>query len=186
MAYPVGLPVRGVSFGSAVVLESGTALDMSVTIKASRSLVHRPTGSPLVTAQTAFLSSGDGYGVLELPICNSPDMALGSTGAPITLTTGQVTHTYTATIRYLTPEGTTVGTVTKGPFTLLAASPSVSDLDTLLVGSTPAEGVPGGNGTFGGVTFHPSMSGVTFMAGTVLPEESTIPVNTYFFLIPEA
>lgn len=140
MAYPVGLPTKMVSFGSAVVMESGTPLDMTVTIKASRNLVHRPTGTPLVTAQTVFVSSG-GSGTLELPVCDSPDMGLGN-GVAIVVGAGQVTHTYTATIRYL--NGTTaVGTVTVGPFALLTSMASPVDLDDVLTTSAvPGEAIP--------------------------------------------
>lgn len=142
MAYPVGLPVRNVSFGSAVVMESGTPVDMSVTIRASRTLIHRPSGTPLVAASTSFLSGAGGSGLITLPVCDSPDMGLGN-GTAITLGTNQLTHTYTATIRYLS--GTTVlSTITVGPFAIRSTDPEEVDLDDLLVvgGSTAGTGLP--------------------------------------------
>src|SRR5687767_12726872 len=117
MAYPVGLPTRDVSFGKAVVFESGTPLAMKVTVKASRSLVHRPTGTPLVATTTVFISDAEGSGSLELPVTDSPDMGLGD-GTPIVLGPNEVTHTYTATIDYTTALGVSVSKVTKGPFTI--------------------------------------------------------------------
>lgn len=142
MAYPVGLPIRNVSFGSAVVMESGNPLDMSVTIRASRTLVHRPSGTPLVAAQTVFLSGSDGSGMIPLPVCDSPNMGLGN-GTAITLGANQLTHTYTATVRYLSGE-TIVSTATIGPFAVRTSDPEEVDLDDLLVvgGSTAGTGLP--------------------------------------------
>lgn len=140
MAYPVGLSTKDVSFGSAAVIESGSPVGMQVTIKASRNLLYRPTGSPLLTRSTQFVSAEDGNGTISLPVCDSPNMGTGN-GASIVLGPGEVTHTYTATIRYFIG-GETLGSITRGPFVLLSSSPPVSDIDDLLIGDaapSPAE-----------------------------------------------
>lgn len=138
MSWPIGMPLRSVSFGQAVVFESGMPLAMRVTIKASRTLVHRPSGSPLVSVSTVFTSDLDGQRVLSLPVCDSPDMGTGN-GAAIALGPNQVTHTYTATVEYLDPDTMarvpSVAPRTIGPFAVLSGE-DVVDLDDLLSGST--------------------------------------------------
>ena len=135
MAYPEGLPTKTVSFGQAVVLESGMPLAMRVTIKASRTLIYRPTGSPLVSTTTLFTSTEDGSRTLQLPITDSPDMGTGN-GQSIVLGPNEVTHTYTAVIDYLTSDGSRpvagIPTVNVGPFSLPSSTPGVVDLDDLL------------------------------------------------------
>lgn len=144
MAYPQGLETRNVTFGKAVVLESGQQLDMRVTIKASRSLVHRPTGSPLITTSSLFISAYDGDGSIMLPVCDSQEMGTGN-GMSLVLGPGEVTHTYTATIEYLDPTDhrKTVSTTTRKDFVVLSSSPSPVDLDDLMTpDAVPASGTP--------------------------------------------
>lgn len=143
MAFPVGLQTKEVSFGQAVVLESGAPLAMRVSVKASRQLVHRPSGQPLVSVETLFSSAGAGDGVLELPVCDSPDIGFGD-GRAVDLSGGKVTHTYTAKIRYLDPDTMTVlpgldRTIQN--FVILSEMPGRVDLDDLLV-NTPVGGTP--------------------------------------------
>lgn len=145
MSYPANLPTKQVSFGSAVVLEGGAPLAMRVTISASRSLVHRPSGSPLIRVSTQFSSTGAGSGQVELPICDAPNMGIGD-GTTIVLDAEHpVTHLYSALITYYADDTFRTAilgsTRTVGPFALLASSPAVSDVDDLLVGvPTPALG----------------------------------------------
>ena len=145
MNYPSGLATKQVSFGQAVTLESGSPIPMRVTVKASRTLIHRPSGSPLVSAPTLFTSDVEGERILNLPTCDSDDMGLGN-GVPIVLLPGQVTHTYTATIEYLNPvtgapvTGTTPRTV--GPFVITSEMTDPIDLDDLDIGAPPENGLP--------------------------------------------
>ncbi len=145
MPYPAGLITRDVSFGQAVVLESGSPLIMRVTIEASRSLLHRPTGSPLVSTMTFFQSGDLGSRTLSLPVTDSEDMGLGN-GQPIALNPGEATHLYTATMEYL--DAATMKPLpgeqprVVGPFALPTGDGSVVDLDDLRVVEAPAEGIP--------------------------------------------
>lgn len=144
--YPAGLQTRNVTFGTAVVLESGQQLDMRVTIRASRTLVYRPTGTPLVSVTTAFISASEGAGSIMLPVCDSPDMGTGN-GMALVLAPGNVTHTYSASIEYLDPTDPArrkvIGTATRDNFTVLSTSPNPVDLDDLITpGAVPASGTP--------------------------------------------
>ncbi len=145
MAYPESLPVRSVSFGQAVALEGGSPIAMRVTIKASRTLVHRPSGTPLVSVQTVFRTADTGDRTVPLPVTDSDEMGLGN-GQPIVLETGEVTHLYTATIEYLDPETlknlSGVPSRVVGPFALPSSSAAVVDLDDLQTASVPTQGIP--------------------------------------------
>jgi len=148
MSYPVGLATKQVSFGQAVVMESGVALGMRVTITASRSLVYRPTGQPLVQQSTMFTADQPaGTRILTLPICDSTDMGTGN-GQAISITGDQVTHTYMARIEYLSPTGGTLpgasGSRLVGPFVLRTSDPATVDLDDMILAEPggPSEGIP--------------------------------------------
>ncbi len=141
MNYPAGLPVRAVSFGQAFSLEGGTLLAMKVTIQASRSLLHLPTGSPLIAAKAFFLSDVSGNQVISLPVTDSANMALASTAQPIALEPGQHTHYYTAKIEFLNADTQKplqgVAPREVGMFTLPTGNGSVIDLDNLYAPLTP-------------------------------------------------
>jgi len=146
MAWPAGLATKGVSLGDAVILEAGLPLTMRVTVRASRSLVHLPSGDPLLAVPTIFTQDAVVHDhVITLPVCDSPDMATLE-GAPIILGVDEVTHTYRLTVEYLDASGERASGSPLmrseiGPFRLLTADVSPVDLDGLFIGHT-AEGVP--------------------------------------------
>lgn len=145
MPYPDGLETRQVSFGRAVVIESGATLGMRVSVKASRTLVHRPSGQPLLNIETVFVTDeASGNGTLELPVCDSPDMGLGN-GTSIDVSDGKVTHTYSARIQYI---DLATGAPIKGvervvpQFAILSTDEGVLDLDDLIYPTgTPGSGI---------------------------------------------
>jgi hypothetical protein len=161
MAWPAGLATKGVSLGDAVILEAGLPLTMRVTVRASRSLVHLPSGDPLLAVPTIFTQDAVVHDhVITLPVCDSPDMATLE-GAPIILGVDEVTHTYRLTVEYLDASGERAsGSPLReiGPFRLLTADVSPVDLDGLFIGHT-VEGVPYLPG--GGVTVHSALTGRT-------------------------
>lgn len=143
--YPAGVNTRQVSFGPAVVLEDGTALDMQVTIKASRSLVWIATGAPLITNPVNVASADQLEKVYNLPVTDQDGYGDGA-GNAISVADGAHSHYYTATVLYLLPgvngkPGKPVGPSVKiGPFVLPTGDGSVVDIDNLI----PA---PTGSGT---------------------------------------
>lgn len=134
MTYPVGLPKRPLTFGPAFVMENGDPVEMTVSIKASRSLVWHATGSPLVTVQRTFSGAEGAEASLTLPATDQDGWSDGA-GSLIVLEPGEHTHTYTAKITY-TYDGGNVGTATVSPFTLPLGDGSPVDLDDLLVVSS--------------------------------------------------
>lgn len=137
MAYPAGVTTRNVSFGPAVILEDGTALDMQVTFKASRSLVWLATGSPLVTNPKDVASADQLEKVFALPVTDETGYGDGA-GNAIDVSAGNHSHYYTATVLYLLPgQGNVpakpVGKPVKiGPFVLPTGDGSTVDVDNLL------------------------------------------------------
>ncbi len=145
MPYPAGLPTRDVSFGQAFSIEGGALLAMRVTIEASRDLIHRPTGSPLIAVETAILSDVSGNRTITLPITDSGDMGTGD-GQPIALEPGEVTHFYTGKVEYLDADthrplkGVAARQI--GPFVVPGALASPIDLDDLQSMNAPTQGLP--------------------------------------------
>lgn len=141
--FPVGLPTREVSFGQAVILESGAPLAMRVQVKASRSLVHTPSGQPLVSVDTILKTRSAGEGVVKLPVCDAFGMS-SIDGTIIDISTGGITHSYDVEISYLDPY-----TLNELPaytrvlrnVVILSTMPARIDLDSLVRVDTTEEGV---------------------------------------------
>lgn len=135
MPFPVGVTVRPVSFGPAVILEDGTALDMKVTIRASRSLVWN--GAPMVAGGTTTLTSDQLEHTISLPVTDEDGYTDGG-GNAISVADGAQTHYYTATIVYQYPStgpsaGKQIGGAVNIPeFFLPTDDGSTVDLDDLL------------------------------------------------------
>lgn len=115
MSWPAGLPLGSVDLGSAVVTQNGAPLTMRVTIdvllapsSGAKTLVYRPTGTPLVGVTTIFHADDDeATHTIPLPLCDSPDVGYGN-GMDIVLDPEhEFTHVYRATIDYLSPDGKT-------------------------------------------------------------------------------
>lgn len=137
MTYPPSIPKRLVTFGPAFVLEDGSVVAMEVTVKASRSLVWRQTGSPLITVAKTFTGPAGTEASLELPATDQPGWGDGN-GGVIDVSGDQQTHLYTASIRYL-HQGSTLGSVQVGPFALPLDDGSPVDIDDMI----PVSGAPG-------------------------------------------
>lgn len=134
MAFPAGVVLRVVSFGSAIFAESGETIEMRVNIRASRSMVWLATGTPVVNLGASFTSSDGVDRVLSLPVTDQSGWGDGAGGA-ITLGVGEHTHSYTASVEYYVA-GIQRSTVTIGPF-VLPAGAGVVDIDNLVpAGST--------------------------------------------------
>lgn len=138
MSIPVFIPKRTVSFGPAYTIETGLTVTMDVTVKASRSLVWRPEGSPFLSLAATFAASAGAEASIELPVTDAVGWGDGA-GGVIDVSDGKHSHTYTATIEYRA-EGKVLGTTTVGPFVLPAGDGSVVDLDDMLP-TQPVAGV---------------------------------------------
>lgn len=151
--YPSGLPTRKVAFGKAVAMEAGLPLTVTLTIVASRSLYHEPSGTPLVAITTKFTSETPGSAwTVELPVTDSDDMRLLD-GGTVVLEPGQQTHTYSATMTVSAPDATAAGGITTslprrevsrqviGPFALPSSSTDPVEVVDLLALPDPVPGV---------------------------------------------
>lgn len=130
MNYPASIPLRQLTFGPAFVMENGDLVAMRVTIKASRSLVWRETGSPLISVSKSFSGAAGVEASFMLPATDQEGWSDGA-GSIIDVSAGQQTHLYTATIAY-TADGSSLGTVTVGPFALPLGDSTPVDIDDML------------------------------------------------------
>jgi hypothetical protein len=134
MSYPVGITLRALTFGPAFIMEDGSVVGMSVAIKATRSLVWRATGSPLLTVSKSFAAAEGMEGSFLLPVTDQVGWGDGK-GGVIDVSGGKHSHLYTATITY-TYAGGSIGTVVVGPFALPAGNGSAVDIDDMLPATT--------------------------------------------------
>lgn len=130
MAYPTGVVTRPVSFGPAVILEDGTALDMKVTIKSSTSMVWLATGSPLVNQGRTDITADQVEKTIALPVTDQDGYGDGL-GNTIDVSDGKQTNYYTASIEYQ-QAGKRIMTVPVPAFVLPVGDGSTVDLDKLV------------------------------------------------------
>lgn len=139
MVWPASVQTRLISFGKAVVLETGADLSLRVVTKASRSLVSRAEGFRMETLSHSAEVSNPGESItFLLPITNQAGWLDARTRQPITVGPNQHTHLYT-TVMTIYRDGTTVATYEIGPYPIPSGIGTI-DADTMLVPSGTLEG----------------------------------------------
>jgi len=100
MTYPDGVTTRPVSFGPALRLEDGTALDMEVQVTASRTIVWQ--GAPMVAGGTTYLTTDQVERTIDLPVTDQDGYTDGA-GQAISVADGAQTHSYEFRVVFLLP-----------------------------------------------------------------------------------
>lgn len=157
MPYPAGVVTRPVSFGGAFATETGDPVEMRVTIRASRSMVWMPTGSPVVALGADFIATDGSETTINLPVTDQEGWGDGTGGSiPVGGPNNYHSHSYTATVGYY-KNGIERNRTTIGPFVLPQGDGSTVDMDNLVVTPNsegesvfiPAGGTPGADGQDG-------------------------------------
>jgi hypothetical protein len=137
--YPSYIPVRTVTLGGAMGLETASPLRVKTTIRASRSLVWDETGYRFERVGFDGVSEPGQEIALLLPRTNSQGWRDPVTNTLIGITrVDQFTHTYTAEVSFLDATGVARGqAISIGPFTVPGGAEPL-DLDKLLPTTTVA------------------------------------------------
>lgn len=143
MAFPEYVPVRAVSVGGAMVIESSDLIRIRVTIKASKSLVWDATGYRFEKRQAGVIATSElGSEVtISLPRTDVAGWRDPALNAIIDVSAeGSYTHRYTALVEFLDANLKSLGIspVTLGPFVVPAGDGTI-DLDK----TVPASSVSG-------------------------------------------
>lgn len=129
MAYPPGVRTRQISFGSAITVETAENVEMRVNVRASRSLVWRATGTPVINLGASFTSDEGFEQVLALPVTDQEGWSDGQGGA-VQVGDGRHSHSYIAVVEYYYA-GISRAKATLGPFVLETADTPV-DIDNII------------------------------------------------------
>lgn len=140
MAWPGSVITRSISFGKAVVLETGADLSLRVVTKASRALVSRTEGFRMETLTYSVEVSAAGEEiVMDLPITNQAGWLDATTRTPIEVGPNQHSHLYSSTLTIFR-DGSEVARYEFGPYPIPAGSGTI-DADTMLIPSGTEQGV---------------------------------------------
>lgn len=140
MAWPASVITRQISFGKAVVLETGDDLSLRVVTKATRSLISLAEGYRMESLTTTYEAGTPGSDVIMLlPVTNQSGWLDAETREPIVVGPDQHSHLYNSVLTIF--KGTAaIGSYDIGPYPLPMGS-GVIDGDTMLIPSTTEEGV---------------------------------------------
>lgn len=139
MVWPASVITRSISFGKAVILETGADLSLRVTTRASRSLVSIAEGFRMETMSASFETAEAGEEILfPLPVTNQPGWADAATRMAILVGPDEHSHLYTTTLTIYSGQ-TLVRTYNVGPYPVPQGA-GVLDGDTMLI---PDETQPG-------------------------------------------
>ena len=128
--WPNGVITKTVTAGPAFLLEDGAPAAVEVVVRASRSLTF--DGQPLVSITRSFRVDAGQEVAVRLPVCDMRGVK-DSSCREIILAPGEVTHTYTVTLRFYAPgNASPIETRNRGPFALFTDDPEVIDLDRLI------------------------------------------------------
>ena len=132
MAWPSSVITRQLSFGKAVVLETGDDLSLRVVTKASRSLVSQANGFRMEKLSASFETTEVGGVILfTLPVTNQAGWLDAESRLPIAVGPDKHSHLYETTLTIY--RGTsTVASYNIGPYPV-PQGPGVLDGDTMLV-----------------------------------------------------
>lgn len=143
MAWPASVITREISFGKAVVLETGQDLSLRVSTRASRSLVSLAEGFRMEALVAAFETSEPGDEIVfPLPVTNQPGWADAATRQGIEVGEDEHSHLYTTTLTIYSGSSQ-IRQYTIGPYPVPQGE-GMLDGDTMLVpsGTQPGALVP--------------------------------------------
>jgi hypothetical protein len=138
--FPTYVPTRTVSL-SAGYLDPGinAAVTLSVTVRSSLDLTWIATGFTFAQMVSTYTASPPALWQITLPTTDATGWKNTATGAAVS----SPTHSYTATIEFVSPlGGQTVPAVTIGPFSLPIGDGSVVSLDSLFPITTVTGTIP--------------------------------------------
>ncbi|HWU31993.1 MAG TPA: hypothetical protein VN108_03910, partial [Marmoricola sp.] len=138
MAWPASVVTRKISFGSAVVLETGEDLSLTVATKANRALVSMGQGFRMESYIFTMTSGVAEEVVFDLPVTNQTGWMDAETRQPLTVGADVHSHLYTTTLT-IKRGGEVLKSYTVGPYALPQGA-GVLDGDTMLV-KDPVSGI---------------------------------------------
>ena len=140
MAWPSSVITRQLSFGKAVVLETGDDLSLRVVTKASRSLVSQAEGFRMEKLSASFETAEvGGEVVFPLPVTNQAGWLDAETRLPISVGGEEHSHLYTTRLT-LFIGSTQVADYEIGPYPV-PQGVGVLDGDTMLVPDETQDGI---------------------------------------------
>lgn len=139
MTWPATVITRYVSFGKAVILETGTDLSLRAVTRASRSLVSMAEGFRMETQSASVETAEPGEEItFLLPVTNQPGWADAATGMALEVGGDRHSHLYTTTLTIYSGS-TMVRTYQIGPYPVPQGA-GILDGDTMLVPSGTEDG----------------------------------------------
>lgn len=140
MVWPASVITRNISFGKAVVLETGDDLELTVATKSTRSLISSTEGYLMESMMAVFVTgfAGDEV-VFPLPVTNQPGWMDPETREILVVGPEVHSHLYLTTLTVRLAQQT-IKQYTIGPYPLPQGTGTV-DGETMLISDDTQEGV---------------------------------------------
>lgn len=140
MVWPASVVTRQISFGKAVILETGEDLSVRLSTRANRSLISQVEGYRMESVVASFNSSTPGEVItFPLPVTNQAGWLDADTRMPIEVGPNKHTHLYTTTLTIF-KGSSTIAEYVIGPYPMPSGG-GIIDGDTMLIPSGTQEGV---------------------------------------------